>query len=135
MFFFASVMFSYESANAQVVGAIKDAASKTKEVTVDQAKKTANVATKIEVVVTDSLEKAADGTKDTAIDASKKAASTSKKVGNYSVDVSENIAGTAYEGGKWFTVTTWDGTKWVSKRAWFKTKKAADETKKVISQP
>lgn len=123
--FLAVVLFSYGSANAQVVDAVKDAASKTKDVTVDAAKKT-------KVVVTDGLEKAADTTKDVSVDAAKKTASTSKKIGNYSVDVTEGVTGTVYEGGKWFTVTTWDGTKWVSKRVWYATKKAGTATKDAV---
>lgn len=119
--FFAIVLFSYGSADAQVVDAVKDAASKTKEVT----KKTA-------VVVTDKVEDAADKTKDVTVDAAKKTAKTSKKVGSYSIDVTENVAGHAYEGGKYYTVKTWDGTKWVSNRVWYKTKKAADATKDAI---
>ena len=122
--FLAAVLFSYGSAEAQVVDAAKEAASKTKEAT----KKTA-------VVVTDNLEKAADKTKDATADAAKKTATTSKKIGNYSVDVTENVVGQAekpYEAGKYYTVKTWDGTKWVSNRVWFKTKKAADATKDAV---
>ncbi len=124
--FLALVSFSYVGAQAQVVGAVKDAAGKTKDVTVDAAKKT-------KVVVTDGLETAADKTKsaadatgDATAKGAKVAASKSKSFGNRTVSVTENIAGNAYEGGKFYTVTTWDGTKWVSKRVWFKTKKAAD---------
>lgn len=119
--FFALVLFSYGSAEAQVVDAVKDAASKTKEVT----KKTA-------VVVTDNVKKAADKTEDVTVDTAKKTASASKKVGSYSIDVTESAAGHAYEGGKYYTVKTWDGTKWVSNRVWYKTKKAADATKDAI---
>src|SRR5829696_6203476 len=103
------VLFAYGTSQAQVVDAVKDAASKTKDVTVDAAKKT-------KVVVTDGLEKAADKTEDAASATGKAVGSTSKKIGNHTINVTENIAGSAYEGGKWFVTTTWDGTKWVSKR-------------------
>jgi hypothetical protein len=119
--FFAVVLFSYGSANAQVVDAIKDAASKTKEAT----KKTT-------VVVTDNLKKAADKTEDATVDGAKKTASTSKKIGSYTINKTESVAGDAYEGGKYYTVKTWDGTKWVSKRVWYKTKRAADATKDAV---
>ncbi len=56
-----------------------------------------------------------------------------QKIGNYSVDLSENIAVKSFEGGKWFTVTTWDGTKWVSKKTWYATKKAATATKEAVT--
>ena len=98
--FFAVVFFAYGEANGQVVDAIKDAAGKTKDVTVDAAKKT-------RVVVTDGLEKAADKTEDAASATGKAVKSTSKKIGNHTVNITEDIAGTAYEGGKWFVVKTW----------------------------
>lgn len=121
----AIVLFSYGSASGQVVDAVKDAAAKAKEVTVDAAKKTT-------VVVTDGLEKAADKTKDEAVEGSKKAASTSKKVGSYSIDVTEGVVGKTYEGGRYYSVKTWDGTKWVSKQVWYATKKAASGTKNAV---
>ena len=123
--FFAAVFFAYGQANGQVVEKIKDAAGKTKDVTVGAAKKT-------KVVVTDGLEKAADKTEDAASATAKAAKSTSKTIGHHTINVTENVAGTAYEGGKWFTVTTWDGTKWVSKRTWMATKKVAGATKDAV---
>lgn len=132
MVLFTAVAFSYGTASAQVVDAVKGAASKTKDVTVDAAKKTAEVTKKTTVVVTDGLETAADKTKDVTVDSAKKTGSAAKKIGNYSVETTENVAGSAYEGGKWFMVTTWDGTKWVSKRTWYATKKAAGATKDAV---
>lgn len=114
--FFAAVLFAYSGTNAQVVDAVKDAASKTKNVTVDAAKKTT-------VVVTDGLQTAADKTKDAAVDTGKAAASTTKTFGSHTVNVTENITGQTYENGKWFVVSTWDGAKWVAKRTWFPSKK------------
>jgi hypothetical protein len=115
MFLFAAVAFSYDTANAQVVDAAKDAASKTKDVSVDTAKKTS-------IVVTDGLDK----TKDMTADSAKNAGANVKKIGSYSIETTENIKVVKFEDGKWFTVTKWDGTKWVSKRTWFANKKAAD---------
>lgn len=125
MAIFAAVLLSYDSASGQVVDKIKDAAGKTKDVTVKAAKKT-------EVVVTDALETAADKTKDATVKTAKVAGSESKKFGNHAVNVTENVAGQAYEGGKWFVVTTWDGTKWVSKRVWYANKTAAKATKDAV---
>lgn len=122
---FALVLLSYASASAQVVDRIKDAAGKTKDVTVKTAKKTT-------VVVTDALETAADKTKDATVKTAKVAGSQSKKFGDHTVNITENVAETTYEGGKWFTVTTWDGTKWVSKKVWYANKKAAKATKDAI---
>jgi hypothetical protein len=110
--FFAVVFFSYVGAHAQVPDKVKDAADKAKDVTVDTTKKTG-------VVVTDTLDKAADKTKDAA----KATKRTSKNFGKHAVNVTEDVAGEAYEGGKWFVVTTWDGTKWVSKRVMYPNKK------------
>ena len=81
-------------------------------------------------MVTDALDTAADKIQDVTADTARKTASTSKKIGNYSVDVTENVAGQAYEGGKWVTVTTWDGTKWVSNRVWYATKKVGRRRQK-----
>ena len=110
--FFAVVFFSYVGAKAQIPDKVKDAADKAKDVTVDTTKKTG-------VVVTDALDKAADKTKDAA-KATKK---SSKSFGKQSVEITEQVAGEAYEGGKWLVVTTWDGTKWVSKRVMYPNKK------------
>jgi hypothetical protein len=140
---FAIAMFSYGTANAQVVDAVKDAASKTKEVTVDAAKKTVDVtkdvADKTKDVTVDAAKKTADVTTDVAdktadvtVDGAKATASGAKKVGNYTVNVSENVAGGAYEGGKWFVTTTWDGTKWVSKKVVYGAKKAGSATKDFV---
>jgi hypothetical protein len=112
MAFFAVVLFSYGSANAQDTEPVKDTASKAKDVTV-------GTATKTKVFVTDNLQTAADKTKDAA----KVAAKTTKTFGNNAVHVTENVVGQTYEGGKWFMVSTWDGTKWVAKRTWYPNKK------------
>jgi Flp pilus assembly protein TadG len=110
--FFAIVFFSYMGANGQVPDAVKDAADKAKDVTVDTTKKTG-------VIVTDALETAASETKDAASATKKK----TKQFGKHAVEVTEDVAGETYEGGKWFVVTTWDGTKWVSKRVMYPNKK------------
>ncbi len=56
------VLFSYGTANAQVVDAVKKAAEVTKDATVDAAKKTAEVTKDV-----------AKGTKDVTVDTTKKA--------------------------------------------------------------
>ena len=109
-FLFAAVLFAYGQANAQVPEKVKDAAGKVKDVTVD----------------------AADKTGDAASATGKAVKSTSKTIGHHTINVTEDVAGTAYEGGKWFMVTTWDGTKWVSKRTWYETKKVAGKTKDAV---
>ena len=135
------VLIAYGVTNAQVVTAIKDttvkAAKKTAEITKEVADETADTAKKASSktyqtykVVTEDLTPAANEAKDKTADAAKATTRTAAKIGDYSVNVTENVAGTAYEGGRWLTVTTWDGTKWVSKRAWFATKKAASAVKK-----
>lgn len=113
--FFAVVFFAYGQAGAQVVDKIKDAAGKTKDVTVDTVKKVA------------------DKTEDAASATGKAVKSTSKTIGRHTVTVTENIAGEVSEGGRWLMVTTWDGTKWVSKRTWFATKKAAGAVKDAVN--
>lgn len=120
-----TVLFAYGQANAQVPEPVKDAAGKTKDVTVDAAKKT-------KVIVTDGLEKAADKTGDAASATAKAAKSTTKTIGNHAVTVTDNVVAETKKDGKWFMVTTWDGTKWVSKRTWIETKKAAGATKDVV---
>lgn len=154
LFGLAIVLIGYGITSAQVVTAIKDttvkAAKKTAEVTKDVAGKTKDVVTdgveeskdaaklasdktyKTYKVVTEDISPVANEVKDKAVGAGKVATRTAAKVGDYTVDVTENVAGTAYEGGRWLTVTTWDGTKWVSKRAWFATKKAASATKDAV---
>lgn len=123
--FFTAVFFSYNAVSAQIVEKVKDAAGKTKDVTVETTKKTT-------VVVTDALEKTGEKAMDVTGDTAKATGSKAKKFGRHTVNVTENIAGHSYEGGRWFTVTTWDGTKWVSKRTWFATKKAAGKTKDAV---
>ena len=120
-----TVLFAYGQANAQVPEPIKDAAGKTKDVTVDAAKKT-------KVIVTDGLTKAADKTGDAASATASAAKSTSKTIGHHTVTVTDNVVGEVKKDGKWFTVTTWDGTKWVSKRTWIETKKVAVATKDAV---
>ena len=120
-----TVLFAYGQANAQVPEPIKDAAGKTKDVTVDAAKKT-------KVIVTDGLTKAADKTGDAASATASAAKSTSKTIGHHTVTVTDNVVGEIKKDGKWFTVTTWDGTKWVSKRTWIETKKVAVATKDAV---
>ena len=124
------VFFAAVAADAQVVDAVKDAASKTKDVAEDAKDVTVKGAKKTTVVVTDGVETAADKTADAAVlgakataSGTKKAASETKTFGSHTVSVSENVAEKAVEGGKYFTVTTWDGTKWVSKKVWYATKK------------
>jgi hypothetical protein len=111
-------LFSYSAANAQVVDTVKKAAEKTKDVTVDAAKKTAGVTGNV-----------ADKTKDATVDAAKTTGTGAKNIVTYTVKLVNNVKGDPYEGGRWLVVKTWDGTKWVSKRAWFETKKAAATTK------
>jgi hypothetical protein len=120
-----AVLFANGQANAQVPEPIKDAAGKTKDVTVDAAKKT-------KVIVTDGLTKAADKTEDAASATAKAAKSTSKKIGSHTVTVTENVASEVKKDGQWLMVTTWDGTKWVSKRTWMETKKVAGATKDAV---
>ena len=119
------VLFAYGQGNAQVPDAVKDAAGKTKDVTVDTAKKT-------RVVVTDGLKTAADKTGDAASATAGAAKSTSKTIGHHTVTVTDNVVGEVKKDGKWFTVTTWDGTKWVSKRTWIETKKVGVATKDAV---
>jgi hypothetical protein len=123
--FFAFVLFAYVGADAQVPEKVKDAAGKTKDVTVEAAKKT-------KVIVTDGLEKAADKTGDAASATAKAAKSTTKTIGSHSVTVTENVAAEVKKDGQWLMVTTWDGTKWVSKRTWMETKKVAGATKDAV---
>jgi hypothetical protein len=131
-----AVLFAYGPANAQVVEKVKDAAGKTKDVTVDAAEKTKDVtvdtAKKTKVIVTDGLEKAADKTGDAASATAKAGKSTTKTIGNHAVTVTDNVVAEVKKDGKWFTVTTWDGTKWVSKKTWIETKKVAGATKDAV---
>lgn len=111
------VLFSYSKAQSQVVNAVKDAASKTKNATVKASKDAA---------------KAVNAAADETADVGKKIGKSSRTIGDYTIEVTENVAGTAYDGGKWFVVSTWDGSKWVSKRVWFATKKTANAAKDVV---
>ena len=128
----AVVLFSYGAAQGQVVNAIKDAAKKTKDVTVDIADKTKDVtvdaAKKTAEVTTD----IASGTADVAIDVWDASAKGTKKAVYYTGDKTADFAKLGYDAGKEVVVTTWDGTKWVSKKTWVFTKKAADGTKDFI---
>ena len=67
------------------------------------------------VVVTDNL------SKPTTSATANQPKTTTTKIGNYNVNVSDNIpAGTnqTMENGKFYNVTTWDGSKWVTTRKW-----------------
>ena len=136
-------MFSYTTANAQIVDKVKDAAKKTKDVTVDAAKKTADVtkdaADKTKDVTVDAAEKtkdvtvdAADKTKDVTVDAAKTTGSGAQKITGYTVKITDNVKEQSAATGRWLVMTTWDGTKWVTKRTWVETKKAADVTKDAV---
>lgn len=122
---FGVVLFSFGSASAQVVDAVKDAADKTKDVTVKVAKKS-------RVVVTDGFTTAAEKTKDVSGDVANKTKSETKSFGARTVIVTENIVDRSKEAGKWAAVTTWDGSKWVTKRVWFVTKKSGKVTKEAV---
>ena len=115
------VLIAYGTAQGQVISTIKGTTEKTVKKTVEVTK---DVAGKTKDVVETGAEKSVEG--------GKAVGNKATKIGSYSVDVTENVVGTAYEGGRWLTVKTWDGTKWVSKRAWFKTKKGSGEVKKAV---
>ncbi len=115
------VLIAYGTTQGQVISTIKGTTEKTVKKTVEVTK---DVAGKTKDVVETGSEKSVEG--------GKAVGSKATKIGSYSVDVTENVVGTAYEGGRWLTVKTWDGTKWVSKRAWFKTKKVSGEVKKAV---
>lgn len=122
LFAAAVVFFAYGTGSAQVVEKVKDAAEKTKDVTVGAAKKT-------KVFVTDGLAKAGDKT----ADAAKSGAKKTKNFGSHAVSTTENVTGEVRENGKYYSVKTWDGTKWVSKRVWYATKKGATATKEAVA--
>jgi hypothetical protein len=103
--FFAAVLFSYDTVNAQET---------TKPAAEPAAKKN-------RVVVTDPFDKPAPA----ATESTPAPKSTAQQFGNYSVKVTESVSGQNFENGKWFTVTKWDGTKWVSKRTFFPNKEAS----------
>ena len=125
-------LFSYSAANAQVVQKVKDAADKTKEVTVDTTKKTVELTKDAADKTKNVTEKVVDKTKDATVEAAKTTGSGAKKAGGYTVKLVDNVKGQSYEGGRWLVVTTWNGTKWVSNRTWVATKKAADATRDAI---
>lgn len=137
---FSFVLVSYGAINAQVVDAVKDAASKTKDVTVDAAKKTVEVTKDV-----------AEGTKDATVDGVKFAGKKTQQFGEKSVEVTDNVgegtgdvakdvwdatakgtkktvyyvgnrtadfAKLGYKGGKYFVRKSWDGTKWVAEKVW-----------------
>jgi hypothetical protein len=116
---FAFVLVSYGVANSQIVDAAKDAADKTKKVTVKTVDKTADVVTDV-----------ADKTKDATVDAAKETSSGVKTFGNYTVKVTENVVAETKKDGKWLMTTTWDGAKWVSKKVWYPNKKDNKEEDK-----
>ena len=136
----AVVLFSYVGVDAQIVKGAKKVVEKTKDVTVDAAKKTAevtkDVADKTKDASVDAAEKTVDVTKDVAdktVDGAKAAGSGAKKVGGFVVETTGDVAEKAVEGGKFFVHTTWDGTKWVSKKVWHPTKNAATKTIKAVN--
>src|SRR5688500_8840192 len=102
LFMFFTVLLSYGTASAQIVDKAKDVAGKTKEVTKDVAGKTKDItvdtAKKAGDAVTDGLDKAGDAT----VKAAKVGASKTKKFGSNALNVTENVAGDAYEGGKYY---------------------------------
>lgn len=128
----AAVLFSYGNASGQIVNSVRDAADKTKDAAVKTKDVTVDTAKKTTVIVTDGITTAADKTKDASVDAAKKTKTTTQQIGDYAVDVTENVSEAAVEGGRWLTVTTWDGTKWVSKKVRFAAKKTASATKDVV---
>src|SRR5262245_39558830 len=105
--FFAVVLLSYGTVNAQVVDKTKEVTTKTSKAVVDTSKKAASVtkdaattaADKTKDVVTASADKTADVTKDTASAGKSK----TQSFGRNTVTVTDNIAGQAYEGGKYLT--------------------------------
>jgi hypothetical protein len=103
-----AVLFSYAVANAQ-------------NPTSDKTTATQPTTPSHKVVVTDNLAK--PETSNTQATSQPK--TTTTKIGNYSVNVTENVQGQSLENGKFYTVTTWDGTKWVSKRTWMPNKPGA----------
>ena len=129
---FVFAIFSYTAANAQIVDKVKDAAKKTKDVTVNAAKKTADVTKDAAEKTKDATVDAAEKTKDVTVDAAKTTGSGAKRISGYTVKVTDNIKEQLAATGKWLVMTTWDGTKWVTKRTWVETKKAATVTKDAV---
>jgi len=108
------VSFAYNSASGQVVEKVKDDAEKTKDVTVETAKK-------VGVVVTNGVDKAAAVT----TDGTNKTVKLAQKFGNNAVVVTEDVMGHPAEEGRFLTTMTWNGARWVTKRVWFPKKKDA----------
>lgn len=128
----AAVLFGCTTLNAQIVEKVKDA---TVDATKKTVKTTKNVYEKVEDKTVEAVEatpNVAEKAADATIDGAKAVGRGAKKFGNKTVEVTDNVVGQAYEGGKWFVVSTWDGTKWVSKRTWYATKKGASATKDAI---
>lgn len=117
----AAALISYSAANAQVVEKVKEAADKTREVTIDTTKSTVEM-----------TKDAADKTKSATVETVKTSSAKAKRFGSYTVELVDKVQGQTIENGRWLTVTTWDGAKWVSKRTWSATKKAANKTEKTI---
>ena len=113
------VFIAYTSASAQDTPVVNE---------------TKNDAKKVRVVVTDGLEKVVVKTKDVTAVATEKGKAATKNFGTNTLVVTENVAGQALKGGKYYTVKTWDGAKWVSKQVWFATKKAAEKVKDKVDQ-
>jgi len=112
---------SVSSTNAQVVDKTVD---KTKEVTKEAAKVTTDAVKKTSVVVTDTLSDAADKTRSATESGAKTTTTKASTFGKNTLNVTENVVGQTYEGGKYLTVTSWDGAKWVSKQVWYPNKSA-----------
>ena len=136
LFTFTIVFAAYAATDAQVVDKIKDktvkAVKKTVEVTKDVAGKTKDAVVDGTDKTVEVSKDVAGETKDITVEAAKNVGSKTKKIGGYTVDTTENVVGSAYEGGRWLTVTAWDGTKWVSKRTWFAARKAAEATRDFV---
>lgn len=112
--FVVAVLLSYRAGLGQDVDKTNDTVNKPKTTSVSTSKPA--------VVVTDNLDKSSANI---AGATTAKPASTTKAFGNHTLNITENVTGQSYEGGKWFTVTKWDGSKWVSKREWFPNKKTS----------
>lgn len=125
--FFGAVLFSYGTANAQSEDKAKDTTTKAADAVVDSTKKVTRAVVeptkKTTVVVTDSLTNAGDKTRSTASVSASAVKTKSQTIGNSTINVTDNVTGEAYEGGRWLTTSTWDGSKWVYKRLWFPNKK------------
>ena len=125
--FFGAVLFSYGTVSAQSEDKTKDTAAKTADAVVDSTSKVTKAAAEPEkkttVVVTDSLANAADKAKDAGTATGTAVKTSTQKIGKTTINVTDNVAGEAYEGGRWLTTSTWDGTKWAYKRLWFPNKK------------